>query len=103
VLWVPSKRSRLHHLWLLAQSIRTRYLVEAAKPVDPQWLAKEIILVEFGQSVLFIRPPAKEDIDITFSYCAPEVIFDTNVGPYSEMWALGCVLFEIRGGRQLCY
>lgn len=78
-----------------------RYLVESAGMVDPQFLAEDILLVDFGQSFPFDNPPQKEDIGIPFSYCAPEVIFDSKVDKYSEIWALGCVLFELRAGQQL--
>jgi serine/threonine protein kinase len=50
-----------------------------------------------------ITPPAKEDINIPFSYCAPEVIFAANASPYSEIRALGCVLFELRAGWLLFF
>lgn len=78
-----------------------RYLVGSAGPVNPQFLTEDILLVDFGEAFPFGQPPAKEDIGIPFYYCAPEVIFESKVSVYSEIWALGCVLFEIRAGQEL--
>lgn len=69
--------------------------------MDPAYLADDILLVDFGQSFKFDQPPNKEDIGIPFSYCAPEVIFDSKMTKYSEIWALGCVIAELRAGQQL--
>ncbi|KAH8676395.1 kinase-like domain-containing protein [Tricladium varicosporioides] len=78
-----------------------RYIVESAGLVDSQFLAEDILLIDFGQSFPFDDPPQKEGIGIPFPYCAPEVIFDSKVDKYSEIWALGCVLLELRAGQQL--
>ncbi|RDL38376.1 Kinase-like protein [Venustampulla echinocandica] len=78
-----------------------RYLVESANLLDPRFLAEDILLVDFGQSFVVDNPPQAEDIGIPFSYCAPEVIFDSKVSKCSEIWALGCVIFELRAGQQL--
>jgi serine/threonine-protein kinase SRPK3 len=64
-------------------------------------LDENILLVDMGQSFSFSCPPQAEDVGIPFSYCAPEVIFDSKVSKYSEIWALGCVIFELRAGSQL--
>ncbi len=76
-------------------------MVESASLIDPQFLSEDILLVDFGQSFPFDSPPQAEDVGIPFSYCAPEVIFDSTVNKYSEIWALGCVIFELRAGQQL--
>ncbi|KAK9483125.1 kinase-like domain-containing protein, partial [Lipomyces starkeyi] len=37
----------------------------------------------------------------TMSYCAPEVYFERKMSNWSDVWALGCIIFEMRAGRQL--
>lgn len=79
-----------------------RYLVESNSLIDPRFLTEDIMLVDFGQSFSFPcddRP--REDIGIPFSCCAPEILFDSIMDKYSEIWALGCVIYEIRAGQQL--
>jgi serine/threonine-protein kinase SRPK3 len=78
-----------------------KYLVESARMIRPEFLDEEIMLVDFWESFPFDKPTPQDQIGIPFSYCAPEVIFDSIVSEYSEIWALGCVIAEVRGGRPL--
>lgn len=32
-------------------------------------------------------------------YVAPEMLEDNRSGPYTDIWALGCTLFEMLAGR----
>lgn len=34
-------------------------------------------------------------------YCSPEALFDGKLSTSSDIWALACILFEIRAGTQL--
>jgi serine/threonine protein kinase len=64
-------------------------------------LREEICLVDFGEAFQFDNPPKPGNIGIPFMYRAPEAIFDSTYDQYSEIWALACVLFEMRAGDTL--
>ncbi|KAK9255338.1 kinase-like domain-containing protein [Lipomyces tetrasporus] len=77
------------------------YLVAPANlpNLESKWLAEKILLVDFGQSFMLQQP--HNDVGFTMSYCAPEVYFDGKRTVWSDIWALGCMIFEIRAGCQL--
>ena len=68
---------------------------------DHQHIIDEIQLVDFGLSFSFDSPPGVEGLGIPCAYRAPETIFDAKVDQRSEIWALGCVLYELRNGQKL--
>ncbi|KAH7137337.1 kinase-like domain-containing protein, partial [Dactylonectria estremocensis] len=73
-------------------------------PVKWQHVAKEYIgeqpcLIDFGQSFEVAHAP--EYLGIPGSYRSPELILDNKMGFGTDLWALGCTLFEIRTGRKL--
>ena len=68
--------------------------------IDPQWLRHELIVVDFGQSFFNENPPA-DGVGTPPSYLAPEVLFDQQASFWSDIWALGCIIFEIRSGNPL--
>jgi serine/threonine-protein kinase SRPK3 len=79
-----------------------KYIVEPCSLLNPQFLPEDILLVDFGCAFPSHDPPSNPDkIGLAMSYSAPEVIFDSKMSVYSDIWALGCVLFEIRSGGQL--
>jgi serine/threonine-protein kinase SRPK3 len=79
-----------------------KYIVEPCTLLNPKLLSEDILLVDFGCAFPSNDPPSNPDeIGLTMSYSAPEVIFDSKLSVYSDIWALGCVLFEIRSGGQL--
>ncbi|EPE32977.1 Protein kinase-like (PK-like) [Glarea lozoyensis ATCC 20868] len=79
-----------------------KYIVEPCSLLNPQLLSEDILLADFGCAFPSNNPPSNPDeIGLTMSYSAPEVIFDSKMSVYSDIWALGCVLFEIRSGAQL--
>lgn len=78
-----------------------RYVVEPATMPDAKFLKHEALLVDFRDSFPFKHPPEAEDIGIPNMYRAPETIFESKLGPSSEVWSLACVLFEIRAGNPL--
>lgn len=83
-----------------------RYLV---KPVNWEsrgsaearlkFLTDRICVADFGES--FDVNDLPEDLEIPQEYRAPEYILDKRLGAESDLWALGCTLFEIRTGRRL--
>ncbi|KAF2771102.1 kinase-like protein [Teratosphaeria nubilosa] len=77
-----------------------RYIVEAAKVPAAQYL-QDIFLIDLGVSFSFEDPPKAEDIGVPFMYRAPETMFDSKYDQCSDIWALGCILFEIRAGTPI--
>lgn len=76
-------------------------LVEPAPPLDAEFLIGDALLVNYGQAFPINQPPQREAIGIPYHYAAPEFILDGKVGVKSEIWSLGCVIYEIRAGQQL--
>jgi serine/threonine-protein kinase SRPK3 len=54
-----------------------------------------LCIIDFGKSFEASNP--SEDLGIPEIYCSPEL--DWGMG--SDLWALGCTLFEIRAGSKL--
>lgn len=69
------------------------------KEVDPQWLSDQIMIIDFG--IAFLQEQSTPDIGTPKSYCAPEFLFHSPRSVSSDIWALGCAIFEIRTGSQL--
>jgi serine/threonine-protein kinase SRPK3 len=69
------------------------------KDVDPQWLSDTIFIIDFG--IAFLQEQSSVDIGTPKSYCAPELFFHSPRSISSDIWALGCTIFEIRTGSQL--
>ncbi|KAA8564315.1 hypothetical protein EYC84_011259 [Monilinia fructicola] len=67
--------------------------------VDPQWISDKIIIIDFGIS--FLQESPSFDIGTPKSYCAPEFLFGYHRSMASDIWALGCTIFEIRTGARL--
>ena len=78
-----------------------RYVVEFACIPAPKYFTNDALLVDFGEAFPFGHPPRPEDIGIPLQYRAPETMFESKVGPESEVWSLACVLYEIRAGDPL--
>lgn len=64
-----------------------------------QLMTHDVCVIDFGESYKFSKPPP--DLGIPKIYCAPEYILDKAISVASDLWALGCTLFEIRTGRKL--
>ncbi|KAI5459299.1 kinase-like domain-containing protein, partial [Mariannaea sp. PMI_226] len=62
-------------------------------------MSTDACIIDFGEA--FLAPEAPEDLGIPCVYRAPELVLDMEVGTGSDIWALGCTLFEIRTGRIL--
>jgi serine/threonine protein kinase len=78
-----------------------RYTVNAIsmKMVDPQWLSDQIMIIDFG--IAFLKEQSSNDIGTPKAYCAPEFNFHSPRSCSSDIWALGCTIFEIRTGTSL--
>ncbi|CZT02211.1 related to dis1-suppressing protein kinase dsk1 [Rhynchosporium agropyri] len=78
-----------------------RYTVNAIsmKLVDPRWLSDQIMIIDFG--IAFMGEQSSTDIGTPKNYCAPEFNFKSPRSISSDIWALGCTIFEIRTGSCL--
>ena len=80
------------------------YLVEAISVSDlcPDMITEHVRIVDFGQSFRSHSPP-KRGMGIPMSYMAPELLFENIAGTASDLWALGCTIYEIRAGKPLIH
>ena len=78
-----------------------QYLVYPVRwcDVDRRHISPEPCIIDFGESFKASDPP--EDLGIPGPYRSPEVILEKAAGVGSDLWALGCTLFEIRTGRKI--
>ncbi|KAF2466130.1 kinase-like protein [Lindgomyces ingoldianus] len=68
--------------------------------LDPQYLTSRIRIFDFGEAFKTSHPP--KDIGIPASYKAPELWFEKfSAGMASDVWALACGVYEMRGGYSL--
>ncbi|KAF4240583.1 hypothetical protein CNMCM6457_007161 [Aspergillus fumigatiaffinis] len=78
-----------------------KYLVRPVKfrNIPLPYVVDGILLIDFGESYDVTNPP--EELGIPESYRSPELVLENTPGFGSDLWALGCALFEIRTGRKL--
>ena len=69
--------------------------------VPLHYLVPRIKLIDFGNTFLSSDPPSDSDIGFNNSYAAPELLQGERPTLASDIWALGCLIFEIRSGMQL--
>jgi serine/threonine protein kinase len=69
------------------------------REVDPRWLSSQIMIIDFG--IAFLQEASSPYIGTPRSYCAPEFLFKIPRSVSSDIWALGCTIFEIRTGSRL--
>ncbi|KAF7189810.1 Serine/threonine-protein kinase SRPK [Pseudocercospora fuligena] len=74
------------------------YVVQAANVPAAQYLAPDIFLIDLGVSFPLETTMRPEDIGVPLMYQAPETMFDRVYDQFSELWSVGCVLFELRAG-----
>lgn len=81
---------------------RPRYLVDSAYffKADPGLLTKNVVIVDRSES-FFIKSPPHQELQYTNYYAAPEVLFGWDVDVYSEIWAIGCLIYEMLSGTPL--
>ncbi|KAK7219511.1 hypothetical protein V2G26_007514 [Clonostachys chloroleuca] len=64
-----------------------------------RYLTSDIALIGFGQCFLQSNPPST--LDIPESYQPPELMLKNILGPGTDLWTLGCTLYELRMGYPL--
>ncbi|KAJ5047228.1 uncharacterized protein L3040_003068 [Drepanopeziza brunnea f. sp. 'multigermtubi'] len=69
------------------------------KLVDSRWLSGQVIIIDFG--IAFMEEQSSTDIGTPKNYRAPEFNFKGPRSISSDIWALGCTIFEIRTGSCL--
>lgn len=69
------------------------------KEVSPFWLDYKIIIIDFG--IAFFQNTSSHNFGTPKNYCAPEFLFGLSRSVASDIWALGCTIFEIRTGCRL--
>lgn len=67
--------------------------------VDSKYISSDPCIIDLGESFIASDPP--EELGTPGPYRSPELILDQKAGYGSDLWALGCSIFEIRTGRKL--
>lgn len=75
--------------------------IENSKMSDATLLQESIIVSDFGQSYIIASPPPSYEPGTVLNYRSPEARFEGRAGLETDIWALGCAIFEIRAGFAL--
>ena len=88
-------------MWISWKGVNHKYQGINYNPLNPVHFPQiheleelEQQLVEFGLSSPFDSSPDGIDIGIPYAYRAPETILEAKLDKLSEVWSLGCVLYE---------
>ena len=75
-----------------------RYVVQPAGLTGTiqSWLSEEVCLIDFGESFFMNKPPAA--LGTPPQYLSPSDWFERTPNRGSDIWALGCALFNLRSG-----
>ena len=69
--------------------------------VPLHYFVPHVKLIDFGNTFLSSDPPSDSDIGLNNSYAAPELLQGSLPTLASDVWALGCLISEVRSGMQL--
>ncbi|KAF2788056.1 kinase domain-containing protein [Melanomma pulvis-pyrius CBS 109.77] len=67
--------------------------------LEARFLLSKVLIIDFGQAYFHDNPPSFTTSPSQFS--SPENLFRQGVCPSSDIWALGCNIFEISAGYTL--
>ena len=65
------------------------------KPSNLLFHQDKIILADFGYSVILTKNPPIKAEGFTELYAAPELLKERKYGYKTDIWSLGCILFEL--------
>ncbi|XP_006463277.1 hypothetical protein AGABI2DRAFT_152487 [Agaricus bisporus var. bisporus H97] len=75
--------------------------VPNSKISDATLLQENIVISDFGQSYIVASPSSSYEPGTVLNYQPPEARFEGRVGFETDIWALGCAIFEINAGFAL--
>lgn len=83
---------------------RPEYLVDSAYlfKADLGLPTKNIVIVDHSES-FFIKSPPLQEVQPTIYYAAPEVLFGSSPDFCSDVWAIVCLIYDMRSGTPLLY
>ena len=81
---------------------RPLYLVDSISFFDaePGVLTENITIIDHSES-FFVKSPPSHELHTTNHYTAPEVLCGWDASFSSDIWALGCLIYELRSGFPL--
>lgn len=68
--------------------------------LDEKWLTGNARIIDFGEAFFESEPPSGF-LGTPASYFAPEMLFGRTASTASDVWALGCLIFELHALRPL--
>ncbi|KAL8642739.1 MAG: hypothetical protein Q9226_008475, partial [Calogaya cf. arnoldii] len=67
--------------------------------IDNKYISNDIVLIDYGLSFHLDNPPYW--VGTITNYLAPECYFENHISKASDIWALGCVIYELFTGQRL--
>ena len=67
--------------------------------IDDKYISNDIVLIDYGLSFSLDNPPSW--LGTITNYRAPEAEFDSQVSKACDIWALGCIIYELFTGVDL--
>jgi serine/threonine protein kinase len=68
--------------------------------IEEEWLTGRVRITDFGES-FFINNPPIGLLRTPVPYFAPEMFFGRTASAASDIWALGCLIFELQASRPM--
>ncbi len=62
--------------------------------LDENLLTGNVRIIDFGEA-FFLNDPRREFLGTPAAYLAPEMLFGRSASAASDVWALGCLTFEV--------
>ena len=95
--------------WTTTPRLHTPPDLVAGAPIENSELCphlffkKSVMISDFSQSYVTVTesPPRDSQPGTVLNNLAPETRFEGRTGPETDVWALGCAIFEIRAMREV--
>jgi serine/threonine protein kinase len=75
--------------------------IDASKFLHESHLQEAVTVIDYGQSYAIASPPRDYKPVTRVNYMSPELAFEERICLETDVWSLGCAIFEIRAGRPL--